>query len=39
VPTLGALFSAELTGLAVLLASGVMRGVANMYEEGLACYS
>jgi hypothetical protein len=39
VPTLGALFSAELTGLAVLLVSGVVRGVANMYEEGLACYS
>jgi len=37
--TLGALFSAELIGLGVLLVSSVMRGVANMYEEGLACYA
>jgi len=37
--TLGALFCAELTGLGVLLVSSVMRGVANMYEEGLACYA
>jgi len=33
--TLGALFSAELAGLAVLLASSVMRALANMYEECL----
>lgn len=39
VPTLGALFSAELTGCAVLLVSSVMRGVANMYQETLACYA
>jgi len=37
VPTLAALFSAELVGLGVLLVSSVMRAVANMYEEGLSC--
>ena len=37
--TVGALFSAELIGLGVLLTSSVMRGVANMYEEGLASYT
>ena len=37
--TLGALFSAELICLAVLLTSSVMRGVANMYEEGLTNYT
>jgi hypothetical protein len=37
--TVGALFSAELLGLGVLLTSSVMRGVANMYEEGLASYT
>jgi len=37
--TLGALFSAEMAGLAVMLVSSVMRAVATMYEEGLACYA
>jgi hypothetical protein len=39
VPALGALFSAELLGVVVLVASSVMRGVAAMYEEALACYA
>ena len=39
VHTLGALFSAELAGLAVLVASGVMRALATMYEDGLAKYA
>jgi len=39
VPALGALFSAELLGMAVLLLSSVMRGVATMYEEALATYA
>jgi hypothetical protein len=39
VPALGALFSAELLGVVVLVASSVMRGVAAMYEEALASYA
>jgi len=39
VQTLAALFSAELVGLGVLLLSGVLRGVANMYEESLSSYN
>jgi len=39
VPALGALFSAELLGMAVLLVSSVMRGVAAMYEEALASWA
>ena len=39
VPALGALFSAELLGMGVLLVSSVMRGVACMYEEALATYA
>jgi len=38
-PTLGALFAPELAGLAVLIASGVMRALAEMYEQVLDRYA
>lgn len=38
-PTLGALFVPELAGLAVLVASGVMRALADMYEQVLDRYA
>lgn len=39
IPTLGVLFAPELVGLAVLVASSVMRAFANTYEQVLEKYT